>query len=314
MGAVAAPAIHREECGPSVERYTFDTGPMRVSLLSRGGILHSVRVPDRSGRPAEVILGPADPVDRVEAGPHLGIMTDRRTWTADPFVDGERVGLRLECADPAVHGAASRSRATVTYTVHGTDLRIDRTAEADAPTTIDRTLFNLAGEGSGSVEGHELYLNAGHYAPVEPGPIPTGRIHPVAGTPMDFTGGATIGSRIRDDFVPLVLARGYDHTYVLDRSGPGLCLAARVSEPRGGRRLSVFTTEPCVRFYSGNHLDGTLAGTSGRAYRQGDGFSLGPQPFPAPPDRTQIPSTVLRPGETYRSSTVYRFDVLPSGA
>ncbi|GIJ49128.1 aldose 1-epimerase [Virgisporangium aliadipatigenens] len=317
MGAVAAPAVHRElfgsACGAPVERYTFDTGPMQVSILSPGGILHSVRVPDRDGRPADVILALADPVDHATAGPHLIIdgggapgsdaaTAGSGTWTGEPFVDGDRLGLRLACADPA-----DGVRRAVTYTLHGTEIRIDRAAEADAPAVLQpsgQVLFNLAGEGSGSVEEHELYIDAGHYTPVDPTRAPTGRIDPVAGTPLDFTRPTPIGARLREDFVQLVLARGYDHTYLLDRAGPGSCLAARVAEPRGGRRLSVFTTGPCLRFYSGNLLDGTLAGARGRAYRQGDGFSL----------ETQLPSTVLRPGEVHRGSTVYRFDLLSAGA
>jgi aldose 1-epimerase len=251
-------------------------------------------VPDRDGRTAEVVLALADPADHVAAG---ALLADRDrvahgVWHAAPFLDGDRAGLRLERTGPMP--------ATVTYTLLGNEIRIDRSGTG--PT--GHVMFNLAGEGSGTAEGHELHLAAGHYLPVDPTRTATGRIDPVAGTPMDFTRPTPLGARVRDDFVQLVLARGYDHGYVLDRTGgPATRPAARVREPGSGRRLSVFTTAPWLRLYSGNRLDGTLAGTGGRAYRQSDGFVLEPQ----------FPSTALRPGETHRSSTVYRFDA-PSAA
>ena len=140
--------------------------------------------------------------------------------------------------------------------------------------------------------------------------IPTGELARVAGTPMDFRQATAIGERIRDGFDQLVIGRGYDHNWVLDRHpGTGLELAARLTDPTSGRVLSVLTTEPGLQFYSGNFLDGTLVGTSGRMYRQGDGLALETQHYPDSPNHAGFPSTVLRPGQVYRSSTVYQFGV-----
>jgi aldose 1-epimerase len=138
--------------------------------------------------------------------------------------------------------------------------------------------------------------------------IPTGAIDPVAGTPLDFTRATPIGDRIREGFSQLVIGRGYDHNWVLNRRNPNdLILAARVREPTSGRVLSIYTTEPGIQFYSGNFLDGTLVGTSGRMYRQGDGFALETQHYPDSPNHPNFPSTVLRPGQVYETRTIYQF-------
>jgi aldose 1-epimerase len=149
---------------------------------------------------------------------------------------------------------------------------------------------------------------ASSYTPVDETLIPTGEIAQVAGTPMDFTTPHAIGERIRDDFEQLVIGRGYDHNYVLDRENDdSLQLAARVTEPTSGRVLEVLTTEPGIQFYSGNFLDGAVIGASGRMYRQGDGFALETQHFPDSPNQPEFPTTVLNPGEEFNSTTVYAF-------
>lgn len=243
---------------------------------------------------------------------------DKRVWAATPVDDGTGpVELRLELTSPAGdQGYPGTLQATVSYqlTADG-DLVLEYTARTDAPTVVNLTnhaYFNLCGEGAGSVDGHLLRLRATRYTPVDATLIPTGALAPVAGTPMDFTAATAIGARNRDGFAQLRYAQGYDHNWVLDRRDAtytSLEPAARVVEPVSGRTLEVLTTEPGIQFYGGNFLDGTIVGTSGRTYRQGDGFCLETQHFPDSPNQPGFPSTELRPDQTYRSTTVYRFGV-----
>jgi aldose 1-epimerase len=340
-----------------VDRYTLtnDRG-MRVQILTYGGIIQTIEVPDRWGRKANVVLGFDTLTDYVERSPYFGCITgryanriahgrftldgaeyqlpvnddanslhggtvgfDKHIWSTTPFQRGDAVGLVMRHTSPHLdQGYPGTLTTTVTYTLTGDNaLRIDYRATTDRPTIVNltnHTYFNLAGEGSGGVEGHQLELNASRYTPVDPTLIPTGSVDPVAGTPMDFTRSTAIGTRVRDSFPQLVIGRGYDHNWVLDRRGnQGLVRAARVVEPDGGRVLTVHTEEPGIQFYTGNFLDGTLVGTGGRMYRQGDAFALETQHFPDSPNHGTFPSTVLRPGQTYQTMTVYRFGTSQGG-
>lgn len=318
-------------------------------MLTYGGVLQSIRTPDRQGDLANVTLGFDRLEDYVERSPYLGNITgrfanriaggrftldgrthqlpindgpnslhggtvgfDRRIWQATPFTDGDAVGVRLTWTSPdGDQGYPGALATTVTYTVTADgEIRIDYEATTDAPTVVNLTnhaLFNLAGEGAGSIEAHLLTIAADHYIPVDATLIPTGEIAAVIGTPMDFTAPVAIGARLRDGFEQLRLTRGYDHSYVLNATDGTLAFAARVVEPVSGRTLEVATTEPGLQLYTGNFLDGTLAGPAGRAYRQGDGFALETQHLPDSPNQPSFPSTVLRPGERFESATVYRF-------
>jgi aldose 1-epimerase len=242
---------------------------------------------------------------------------DKRVWAASETGGGEAAGVELAFTSPdgeMGYPGTLQVRARYTLTADNA-LRIDYQATTDAPTVVNLTnhsYLNLAGEAAGSIEGHRLVLHAGRYTPTDATNIPTGELAPVAGTPFDFSSPHAIGERIADDDEQLRFGLGYDHNYVLDRP-PGaegtLVPAARVEDPGSGRVLEVATTEPGLQLYSGNQLDGTLTGVGGAAYGPRAGLALETQHFPDSPNQPGFPSTVLRPGEVYRSATVYRFGV-----
>lgn len=241
---------------------------------------------------------------------------DKRVWTATPTQADSTAALVLASTSPDGEEGYPGALATqVTYSLRsaagGVDLRIDYCATTDAATVVNLTnhsYFNLAGEGSGLVTGHVLTLAADHYAPTDATQIPTGEIAPVAGTPFDFTRPTPVGARIHDDHPQLAVGHGYDHNLVL-RSPGTLSHAARVVEPSSGRALDVLTTEPGIQLYTSNTMDSSLVGPSGRMYGPHAGIALETQHYPDSPNQPGFPSTVLRPGETHRSTTVYRFHV-----
>ena len=250
---------------------------------------------------------------------------DKRVWDASPIEESDRVGVELTrtseesegCVIPpspaSCTGYPGNLEVTVTYTLdRHNNLEMEYTATTDAPTVVNLTnhaYWNLAGEGTGTINDHKLTLNAPAFTPVDETLIPTGEIRPVAGTPFDFTTPHAIGERIREMDEQLVFGRGYDHNWVLDRDAgdTSLIQAGKLRDPSSGRTLTIWTTEPGIQFYSGNFLDGTLYGTSGRAYRQGDGLALETQHYPDSPNRPNFPSTRLDPGETYETTTIYSF-------
>ncbi len=362
--------------GKSVDRYTLTNARgMTVRILTYGGIIQEVDVPDRHGHEADVTLGFKDlagytsdaylksnpyfgaligrygnrigPVGGVAGQPPgftLGANTftldnnnngaslhggfegfNRKVWTAAPIDTGNTVGVALTLHSPAGAGCTPSQNATsctgypgdldveVDYTLDNfNNLKMHYTATTTAPTVINLTnhaYWNLAGEGSGTIYDHQLFLNADHYTPVDSILIPTGEIAPVAGTPFDFTRFHAIGERIRLGDPQLKIGRGYDHNWVLNapRHAGQLNLAAVLVDPSSGRRLTILTKEPGIQFYSGNFLDGTLYGASDRQYRQGDGLALETQHFPDSPNHANFPSTRLDPGQTYDTTTVYAF-------
>ncbi|GAA1606170.1 galactose mutarotase [Kribbella sancticallisti] len=255
------------------------------------------------------------PVNNGENALHGGtIGFDKKVWKAKVVQTDKAVGVAFSYVSPdGEMGFPGELTTTVTYTLDKRDnLRIDYRATVAGKATVvnltNHVYFNLAGEGSGSIDGHVLQLNAPSYTPVDAGLIPTGEIAPVAGTPFDFNKPTRIGKRIRDDHPQLVIGRGYDHNFVLGKAdSDGLRFAARFWEPEEGRTVTVHTTEPGAQFYSGNFLDGTFQGIGNKSYRQGDAFAFETQHFPDSPNQPNFPSTVLRPGQTLTSTTIYSF-------
>jgi aldose 1-epimerase len=237
---------------------------------------------------------------------------DKVVWGAEPFQNATGVGVVLNyTSKDGEEGYPGTVKATVTYTL--TDmgqLIVDYRATTDKATVINLTqhsYFNLAGGKANDILGHELKLNAPQYTPVDPTLIPTGEIASVEGTPFDFRASTAIGARINDTHEQIARGKGYDHNFVLARSGSGLVEAAHVVEPITGRTMTISTTEPGIQFYSGNFLDGTEVGKGSRKYPHRSGFCLETQHYPDSPNQPKFPSTVVRPGEEYRSQTVFAF-------
>lgn len=337
--------------GTKVCRWSLVNGGTRMKVLSYGGVVQSLEVPDRRGRYANVSAGFSGLDDYVASSPYFGALIgrygnrigrgrftldgkayqlsvndgeqslhggaqgfDKRVWDVEPFTAGSDVGLVLYYTSvDGEMGYPGTLRAKVTYTLtRRGEWRVDYEATTDKATVVNLTshvYWNLAGEGSGTVEDHELSIAASRYTPTDAGLIPTGELAGVAGTPFDFRRAKPVGRDIRDDHPQLVTAKGFDHNWVLDKGVTDRPEhVATLRDPASGRTLRIATDQPGLQFYSGNFLDGTLTGTGGALYRQGDALCLETQHFPDSPNRPSFPSTVLRPGETYRTSTVHSFD------
>lgn len=241
---------------------------------------------------------------------------DKVIWSVEPHADSTGVHLVLRYTSPdGEEGYPGTLQATVTYTLtDANQLIVDYEATTDKPTVVNLTqhsYFNLHGEGTGTILDHVLTLDADRYTPIDSTSIPTGELPSVSGTPFDFRTPTPIGARIDQADAQLKNGHGYDHNFVLNRpaGATGLMHAARVVDPSSGRTLDVATTEPGVQFYTGNFLDGSFAGKNGHVYQRRSGFCLETQHFPDSPNKPQFPSTVLRPGQTYRSQTQFTFGV-----
>lgn len=236
-----------------------------------------------------------------------------RVWKSEPVVvqDGVAVELTYTAAD-GENGFPGELTAHVRYTLTNDNaLHIDYRATTTKKTVVNLTnhsYFNLAGEGSGNIERQQIQIAASRYTPTDVNAIPTGELAPVAGTPMDFRELTPIGKNLRTDFPQLLWAHGYDHNWVLDNGGGAEpALAARAVDPDSGRVLEVLTTQPGLQFYTANALNGSVSGTSGKIYRQGDGFALEAEHFPNSPNTPSFPTTVLEPGQTFHQQTVLKF-------
>lgn len=333
--------------GSSVELYTLKSDSLELKLITYGARVVSLTAPDRSGKPANVVLGydnlgdylrnkefyfgvvPGRYANRIARGNfalegkdyqitlndgvnslHGGVEGfAARNWTAKEIPDGVEFTLVSPDGDQGYPGTLT---AHVRYTLVHATVRIEYSAATDKPTVINLTnhaYFNLAGEGNPSILGEKLTLDADQYTPVDSTLIPTGQLAPVAGTPFDFTHATVIGDRIDAGNEQLKFAGGYDHNWIV-RGTPGtLRPAARVFDPATGRVLSVETTEPGIQFYAGNFLDGSAKGPSGKPYVKRSALCLETQHFPDSPNHANFPSTELKPGQTYHSMTTWKLSV-----
>jgi aldose 1-epimerase len=240
---------------------------------------------------------------------------DKVVWEAQEVPSDEGLAVQFHYLSPdGEEGYPGNLDTTVTYTLtDDNQILMDYAATTDKPTVVNLTnhaYWNLKGDGAGTIDDHVLFIDADRYTPVDAGLIPTGELAPVEGTPFDFRTPTAIGERNREAHEQLVIGRGYDHNWVLNRPSfddTTWMMAARLSEPTTGRVLEVWTEEPGIQFYAGNFLDGTEYGAAGMAYRQGDGLALETQIFPDSPNQEGFPNAVLLPGETYQTRTSYKF-------
>lgn len=332
--------------GQDVDLYTLsNTHGLKTGIMTYGATVVFLEVPDRAGRMADITLGHDSLEGYLEASPYFGAIVgrygnriakgrftldgkeyklsindgenhlhggiqgfDKVIWDAETVEREDAAGVKFSYLSPdGEEGYPGNLQCSVTYWLtESNELKLEYHAETDKATPVNLThhsYFNLAGQGNGDILDHELMLNADKYTPVNDQLIPTGDIKPAAGTPFDFTHPHKIGERI--DQIP----GGYDHNFVLNSGGGQLALAARVFEPESGRVMEIHTTEPGIQFYSGNFLDSTITGKSGKVYHQYYGFCLETQHFPDSPNHPDFPSAVLHPDETYTSTTIHRFMV-----
>jgi aldose 1-epimerase len=335
--------------GAPVELYTLrNAHGVEAQISNYGGIVTSLRVPDRNGRIDDVVLGYDDLAGYLRDTPYFGALIgrygnriakgrfalngqtfqlatnnypnalhgglkgfDKRVWQATPRTtpQGQALELRYVSRD-GEEGYPGTLTVLAVYTLTKDNaLRLDYTATTDKDTVLNLTqhsYFNLAGQGAGDILGHVVMISADRYNPVDSTLIPTG-IASVDGTPFDFRKPTAIGARINQENEQLKFGKGYDHNWVFNKRVGDLTLLARVTEPSSGRILEVLSTEPGLQFYSGNFLDGSITGKHAKVYNFRNGFCMEPQHFPDSPNHPEFPSVVLKPGQTYKNTIVYRF-------
>jgi len=346
-GSVTAKPFGKTTDGKPIQLYTLtNQNGMQVAIATYGGTVINLITPDRAGHMGDVALGFGTIQPYFTQTAYFGALIGRyanRIAKGRFTLDGKTYKLAINNAPNTLHGGLkgfdkqlwtaevlSQNPPTVrfsrlspdgeehfpgnltisvTYTLTNRDeLRLQYVAQTDKPTVLNltsHTYFNLSGAGNGTILNHQIRIHASRFTPVDANLIPTGKIQDVAGTPMDLRKWTTIGTNLQAVGGNPV---GYDHNYVLDRC-PVVrpCLAAEVYDPSSGRFMKVYTDQPGIQFYTGNFLDGTLKGKRGKIYHEHDAFCLETQHFPDAPNHPAFPSTILRPGETFRSTTIYKF-------
>ncbi len=333
--------------GRAAEVYTLKNADLEVGITTYGARIVSLKTKDRDGKVADVVLGynsvegyAAEGTAKTYFGAIVGRYGNRiragkftidghtyqvplnnngnalhggphgfddQLWTGKEITDGVEMSLVSKDGDMGFPGTLT---VHVLYTLVGDALHINYSATTDKPTVTNITnhaYFNLSGEGSGTILNEVLEINADGYTPVDAGLIPVGGVKPVAGTPFDFRKPTEIGAHINQPNEQLKIAGGYDHNWVLNGPNGTMKLAAKLYDPKTGRVLTVTTTQPGVQFYSGNFLDGSYKGVSGVAYGKNSGLCLETQHYPDSPNQPAFPSTLLKPGETMHSETVFAF-------
>jgi aldose 1-epimerase len=341
--------------GTRVEKYTLsNVHGMEVSIITYGGAVQSIKVPDKDGKLGDVALGFDNLEDYLKANnPYFGALIgrygnriakgqfvldgktyqipanngpnalhggpkgfDKQVWAATPITDSGWVGVELTYFSPdGQMGFPGNLAVTVRYTLNNdNELRIDYSAVTDKDTIVNltnHTYFNLAGAGHGTILDQVAMMNGDKFTPVDKTLIPTGELQDVKGTPFDFTQPTAIGAWIQADNEQLKNAEpkqgGYDHNWVFNNPGNLSALAVRVFDPKSGRAVEMYTTEPGVQFYVGNFLDGSLKGKDGLTYEHWGAFTLEAQHYPDSPNQSKFPSTELKPGEKYSQTTIYKF-------
>jgi aldose 1-epimerase len=350
--ASPVPGISSRVFGKMPSGETIDLHTLRnakgaeADITNYGGRVVSLKMPDRSGAMADVVLGFDDLEGYLKPEPYFGAIVGRygnRIGHAQFKLDRVVYKLAKNDGDNSLHGGnrgfdkvvwtakagpgpaleltylskdgeegyPGNLTAKVVYTLtDNNELKIDYTATTDKDTVVNLTnhsYFNLAGQGNGDILDHQVTINADRFTPVDKGLIPTGELRPVAGTPFDFRQPHPIGERINDQDEQLKFAKGYDQNFVLNRSSEGMVTAARIKDPKSGRVMEVLTDQPGLQFYTGNFLDGTIHGKGGKVYGQRSAFCMETQHFPDSPNHPNFPSVVLKPGGVYHTTTIYRF-------
>ena len=352
VGTISQAPFGKTADGTPVEIYTLRNNKgMEARIMTYGGIVVSLKVPDKNGNFGDVVLGYDNLDDYLKNNPFFGALVgrygnriakgkftldgkeytlapnnapnnlhggpvgfDKKVWKATTLLTADGPTLQLTyLSQDGDQGFPGNLNVTATYTLTDDNgLQLDYTATTDEATLCNLTqhsYFNLAGKGD--ILDHLVFINADKFTPVDNTLIPTGELKPVAGTPFDFRTATAIGARINADDEQIKFGNGYDHNWVVNKPLGKLGLVARVTEPATGRAMEVWSTEPGVQFYTGNFLDGTITGKGGWVYQRRSGFCFEPQHYPDSPNHPRFPSAVLKPGQTYENTIIYKFSVQP---
>ena len=350
QGTITKQSFGKTDAGEKIDLYTLrNTHGVEATITNYGGIVVSLRVPDRNGKFDDVVLGFKDLDNYLKPGPYFGALIGRygnRIAKGRFMLNGVEYKLAVNNGENHLHGGVKgfdkviwtgkemKTKAgpalaltylskdgeegypgnlsvRVVYTLtNNNELKIEYSATTDKDTVTNLThhsYFNLAGEGNGDILNTRVTINANRFVPTDAGSIPLGELRKVSGTPFDFLTPHTIGERINQDDEQLKFGSGYDHTWVINGRMGLMRFAALAYEPASGRVMQVWTTEPGVQFYTGNFLDGTLTGKSGKLYPRRSGFCFETQHYPDSPNQPSFPTTTLKKGATYKSTTIYRF-------